>query len=132
MANIAGIGFSSGGYTGSGGVNEAAGTVHKGEVVWSQKDIQRYGGVAAVEALRKGNVSPIRPGAKGTGPDASRSQVGAAPVVNVIEDASKAGQSQSSQVDGKWITDYFVSNIRENGKEAKAIQQMLGMGRAAR
>lgn len=132
VANIAGIGFSSGGYTGPGGVNEAAGTVHKGEVVWSQKDIQRYGGVAAVEALRKGNVSPIRPGAKGTGPDASRPQVGAAPVVNVIEDASKAGQSQSSQVDGKWITDYFVSNIRENGKEAKAIQQMLGMGRAAR
>lgn len=132
VANIAGIGFSAGGYTGSGGVNEAAGTVHKGEVVWSQKDIQRYGGVAAVEALRKGNVSPIRPGAKGTGPDASRPQVGAAPVVNVIEDASKAGQSQSSQVDGKWITDYFVANIRENGKEAKAIQQMLGMGRAAR
>lgn len=132
VANIAGIGFSSGGYTGSGGVNEAAGTVHKGEVVWSQKDIQRYGGVAAVEALRKGNVSPIRPGAKGTGPDASRPQIGAAPVVNVIEDASKAGQSQSSQADGKWITDYFVANIRENGKEAKAIQQMLGMGRAAR
>lgn len=132
VANIAGIGFSAGGYTGSGGVNEAAGTVHKGEVVWSQKDIQRYGGVAAVEALRKGNVSPIRPGAKGTGPDAARQTVGAAPVVNVIEDASKAGQSQSSQVDGKWITDYFVANIRENGKEAKAIQQMLGMGRAAR
>ncbi|MBP6954451.1 MAG: phage tail length tape measure family protein [Pseudomonas sp.] len=132
VANIAGIGFSNGGYTGSGGVNEAAGTVHKGEVVWSQKDIQRYGGVAAVEALRKGNVSPIRPGAKGTGPDASRAQMGAAPVVNVIEDASKAGQSRSSQVDGKWITDYFVANIRENGKEAKAIQQMLGMGRAAR
>ncbi|UXV21073.1 phage tail length tape measure family protein [Pseudomonas fluorescens] len=132
VANIAGIGFSGGGYTGSGGVNEEAGTVHKGEVVWSQKDIQRYGGVAAVEALRKGNVSPIRPGAKGTGPDASRPMVGAAPVVNVIEDASKAGQSQSSQVDGKWITDYFVANIRENRKEAKAIQQMLGMGRAAR
>lgn len=132
VANIAGIGFSSGGYTGSGGVNEAAGTVHKGEVVWSQKDIQRYGGVAAVEALRKGNVSPIRPGAKGTGPDASRSQVGAAPVVNVIEDASKAGQSQSREVDGRWVIDQFVANINDNGKGAKAIQQMLGMGRAAR
>ncbi|MDL2186709.1 phage tail length tape measure family protein [Pseudomonas sp. ChxA] len=132
VANIAGIGFSAGGYTGSGGVNEAAGTVHKGEVVWSQKDIQRYGGVAAVEALRKGNVSPIRPGAKGTGPDASRSQVGAAPVVNVIEDASKAGQSQSHEVDGRWVIDQFVANINDNGKGAKAIQQMFGMGRAAR
>lgn len=133
VANIAGIGFSAGGYTGSGGVNDPAGTVHKGEVVWSQKDIQRYGGVAAVEALRKGNVSPIRPGAKGTGPDAvARTQVGAAPVVNVIEDASKAGQSQSRMDDGRWVIDQFVANINDNGKGAKAIQQMLGMGRAAR
>ncbi|WP_047711304.1 phage tail length tape measure family protein [Pseudomonas lactis] len=133
VANIAGIGFSAGGYTGSGGVNDPAGTVHKGEVVWSQKDIQRYGGVAAVEALRKGNVAPIRPGAKGTGPDAvARTQVGAAPVVNVIEDASKAGQSQSRMDDGRWVIDQFVANINDNGKGAKAIQQMLGMGRAAR
>lgn len=133
VANIAGIGFSNGGYTGSGGVNEAAGMVHKGEVVWSQKDIQRYGGVAAVEALRKGNVSPIRPGAKGTGPDAlAKPQLGAAPVVNVIEDASKAGQSQSREIDGRWVIDQFVANINDNGKGAKAIQQMLGMGRAAR
>jgi tape measure domain-containing protein len=133
VANIAGIGFSNGGYTGSGGVNEAAGMVHKGEVVWSQKDIQRYGGVAAVEALRKGNVSPIRPGAKGTGPDAlAKPQLGTAPVVNVIEDASKAGQSQSREIDGRWVIDQFVANINDNGKGAKAIQQMLGMGRAAR
>ena len=59
VANIAGIGFSGGGYTGPGGVNEVAGPVHKGEVVWSQKDIQRFGGVAAVEALRKGDVSAV-------------------------------------------------------------------------
>lgn len=60
-------GFSSGGYTGPGGVNEPAGVVHKGEVVWSQADISRHGGVATVESLRKGNVSPIRPGATGSG-----------------------------------------------------------------
>ncbi|WP_272872047.1 phage tail tape measure C-terminal domain-containing protein, partial [Vibrio anguillarum] len=29
------IGFSSGGYTGSGGKNQPAGIVHRGEVVWS-------------------------------------------------------------------------------------------------
>lgn len=55
-----------------------------------------------------------------------------APVVNVIEDASKAGESRSRQVDGRWVIDQFVSNIRDNGKAAKEIQQMLGMGRAAR
>mgnify|MGYP001562858692 CR=1 FL=1 len=52
-------GFSNGGYTGNGGVNEPAGVVHKGEVVWSQADIRRFGGVSAVEALRTGNVTPI-------------------------------------------------------------------------
>lgn len=51
-------GFSSGGYTGPGGVHEPAGIVHKGEVVWSQADVKRFGGVAAVEGLRTGNVSP--------------------------------------------------------------------------
>ena len=59
VASIAGVGFSGGGYTGLGGVHEEAGVVHKGEVVWSQKDIQRFGGVAAVEALRKGDVSAV-------------------------------------------------------------------------
>lgn len=52
-------GFSEGGYTGSGGKYEPAGVVHKGEVVWSQADIRRFGGVSAVEALRTGNVTPI-------------------------------------------------------------------------
>lgn len=53
-------GFSEGGYTGAGGKYEPAGVVHKGEVVWSQADIRNFGGVAAVEALRNGNVTPIQ------------------------------------------------------------------------
>ena len=44
--------FDEGGYTGSGGKYEPAGVVHKGEVVWSQADVQRFGGVSAVEAIR--------------------------------------------------------------------------------
>ncbi|MFP5422643.1 MAG: hypothetical protein ACLGID_14400 [Gammaproteobacteria bacterium] len=54
IASIAGVGFSQGGYTGPGGVNQPAGTVHKGEVVWSQADIRKAGGVGAVEAMRTG------------------------------------------------------------------------------
>lgn len=49
-----GLGFSSGGYTGPGPKNKPAGIVHAGEVVWSQDDIRKAGGVAAVEAMRKG------------------------------------------------------------------------------
>lgn len=47
-------GYADGGYTGSGGKNDPAGIVHKGEVVWSQDDIRRAGGVSNVEAMRKG------------------------------------------------------------------------------
>ncbi|MGK7794477.1 hypothetical protein ACSRDE_19130, partial [Acinetobacter baumannii] len=46
-------GFADGGYTGSGRKYEPAGIVHKGEVVWSQEDIKRWGGVGLVEKMRK-------------------------------------------------------------------------------
>ncbi|MNH26760.1 hypothetical protein D3C79_868300 [compost metagenome] len=52
-------GFAEGGYTGPGGKYDPAGVVHKGEIVWSQADIRRFGGVSAVEGLRTGNVTPI-------------------------------------------------------------------------
>ncbi|MEJ5079803.1 tape measure protein [Ochrobactrum sp. MYb379] len=48
------IGFAEGGYTGPGGVNQPAGVVHKGEVVWSQKDVARAGGPSVVDAMRRG------------------------------------------------------------------------------
>lgn len=55
-----------GGYTGAGGKFDPAGIVHAGEIVWSQDDISRWGGVGMVEALRTargyasgGLVSPL-------------------------------------------------------------------------
>lgn len=48
------FGFSGGGYTGPGGVNQPAGVVHKGEVVWSQRDVARHGGPTTVDAMRRG------------------------------------------------------------------------------
>ena len=52
-------GFSVGGYTGTGGVNEAAGVVHKGEVVFNQRDVAKFGGWRAVEALRRGGAGVL-------------------------------------------------------------------------
>jgi hypothetical protein len=46
--------FSGGGYTGPGGRHQPAGVVHRGEVVWSQDDVARAGGVGAVEGMRLG------------------------------------------------------------------------------
>jgi len=48
------FGYDKGGYTGPGPKKRAAGIVHKGEVVWSQDDIRKAGGVAVVEAMRRG------------------------------------------------------------------------------
>ncbi|MEH3117415.1 MAG: hypothetical protein PGN25_07355 [Methylorubrum populi] len=48
------MGFSEGGWTGPGGKHKPAGIVHAGEVVWSQADIRRAGGVGVVEAMRLG------------------------------------------------------------------------------
>ena len=53
-------GYSRGGYTGHGGVHEAAGIVHRGEVVFSQRDVARFGGWRAVERLRAGGTRALR------------------------------------------------------------------------
>ncbi|MDI2697276.1 tape measure protein [Acinetobacter baumannii] len=61
IANIRAIkdqGFAEGGYTGRGGKYEVAGAVHKGEIVWSQEDIKRWGGVGLVEKMRK-SANPV-------------------------------------------------------------------------
>jgi hypothetical protein len=59
----AGMRFASGGYTGSGGKNVPAGMVHKGELVWSQDDIRKAGGLASVESMRArgGAMPPVMP-----------------------------------------------------------------------
>jgi hypothetical protein len=60
-------GFADGGYTGPGGKYSPAGIVHAGEIVWSQDDISRWGGVGVVESMRKaagyargGIVNPLK------------------------------------------------------------------------
>ena len=63
-------GFAEGGYTGAGGKYDVAGLVHRGEVVWSQQDVARYGGWQNVDAMRRG-IMPVAndnagPGTGGT------------------------------------------------------------------
>ncbi|WP_269914004.1 transglycosylase SLT domain-containing protein [Acinetobacter sp. HY1485] len=59
VASVGANGFSDGGYTGSGGKYDVAGVVHKGEVVFSQEDVARLGGVGQTEALRKGGLDAV-------------------------------------------------------------------------
>ncbi|WP_430259782.1 tape measure protein [Neorhizobium sp. IRS_2294] len=82
--------WSDGGYTGPGGKYQPAGVVHKGEVVWSKRDVSKAGGVAAVEAMRLG-----QRGYDGGGPVALR-----APTMPVIRNGGRGGNfNVRSQVD---------------------------------
>lgn len=126
-------GFSGGGYTGAGGVNEPAGIVHKGEVVWSQADIKRFGGVESVEAMRRGEAMPA--GVSSSGGSASKSSgstTSSAPserplVVNLHEDASRAGQVTRSQLGEQDVIDICVANIRGEGELHQVNQEKYGL-----
>jgi len=121
-------GFQEGGYTGNIGVTQVAGVVHGKEYVFDAEATARIG-VGTLEAMSNGRPAFVN---QSSGAEMAPSSAPLAPIINLIEDSSRAGQSQSRQVDGRWVIDQVVANIRDNGKGAKAIQEMLGMGRAAR
>jgi len=50
-----------------------------------------------------------------------------APVVNLYEDASKAGTVNNRQENGQNVIDIFVSNIMSDGKAQKAISRKFGI-----
>lgn len=57
---------------------------------------------------------------------------GGAPVVNLYEDASKAGKVSSRQENGQNVIDVFVSNIMSDGKAHQAISQKYGLSGVGR
>ncbi|MEN5288509.1 phage tail tape measure C-terminal domain-containing protein, partial [Stenotrophomonas lactitubi] len=107
-----GGGYSKGGYTGDGAVNEPAGVVHKGEVVWSQKDVARAGGLDVVEAMRKGLKGYDTGGVVG----ASGAGVGRAGGLNIQGSLTINASEQDSdqpEVTDKQIRDSFTGAINE-------------------
>lgn len=142
-------GFSGGGYTGPGAVHEYAGAVHKGEVVWSQADIQRAGGVSTVEAMRK-NGGYASGGYTGpsTSPLLGTQRITTAPTsakldqtlsnmkspsnagnttVNLIENPDKAGQVEKRQGDHEQFLDIFVADLLGDGKTKDAMTRKFGL-----
>lgn len=127
--------FAEGGYTGPGGKYEPAGIVHRGEVVWSQEDVTRAGGLSVVESLRKGFSgyadggvvggrvnTPSMPNASGRG----------GVTINMIEDRNRAGQSQErTDPDGSRTIDVMVANIMADGKMHKALSAKYGLSTRA-
>lgn len=117
------IGFSSGGYTGAGGKYQPAGIVHKGEVVWSQEDVARAGGVGIVEMLRNGLIG-YKEGLKGY---ASGGVVGGMPEISnasgeasiVIHQEINANTQQSggASQDQQAIAKAYADSAKLGAKE---------------
>jgi len=134
-------GFDGGGYTGPGARLQIAGWVHAGEGVLNQDDMAALGGPAAFEAFRRSlhsmpgyaNGGVVGAPRIATRADYAAQLAGSAPIVNVIEDASKAGQVEQTQnADGSYTTNMFVRNIRNGGEEALALETTYGLVRRGR
>lgn len=105
-------GFSEGGYTGHGGKYDPAGIVHKGEVVFSQADIARLGGVGVVESMRKGQ--------KGY------SDGGVVGLPKVASFTSKTTSNTEDKISIQvTVTDSGVSTQSSNG-DKKVLGDMIG------
>lgn len=120
-------GFADGGYTGNGLKHTPAGIVHKGEVVWSQEDIKRWGGVGVVESMRTSSPSGYANGGyvsdNSTDVIATRREARQFDAIN-----SNQTQSSSSQVP---INVYVTVNPDGSSKtdtqnDSKQLGQMIG------
>ena len=137
-------GYSVGGYTGPGGVNEPRGVVHAGEVVWSQRDVARAGGVAVVDGMRRG----LRGYATGGSPDyrpayyaanANSAAFSNAPSIQIINTSSvpvtgkmeengtdERGRRQYRMVMSDAVADGLTT---PGGKGSRAMRETYGIKR---
>lgn len=129
IAQIAGVQFANGGYTGPGGKYEPAGIVHRGEVVWSQEDVRRAGGVAAVEALRLGrgyanggvvDMAPVLPRNPQSGGQAQASAPVSLQVTNVWQITQAPGENVEA------VITRMLPEITE--ATARGVQQLIARG----
>lgn len=115
--------YADGGYTGAGGKYEPAGIVHKGEVVFSQDDVSRLGGVARVEQMRLRGYA--NGGIVGASPSGSVSSGGVV-IGDIIVPVSGGGKSegvsdkQTAQLLGgivrAAVNDALVTEMRPGGR----------------
>lgn len=140
-------GFESGGYTGDGASNAVAGIVHKGEYVFTKKQTQEIGADRLAAIARNGFEDggfvsaipvPVREGVTtaatnvkmaSTITSAQERRDRAGTKVEVIEDASKAGQTRT-RLDDDGITEVqqvFIAQIFGDGPLGEAMQRRYGL-----
>ncbi|GGE18113.1 hypothetical protein GCM10011390_41620 [Aureimonas endophytica] len=123
--------FADGGYTGFGGIHEPAGVVHRGEVVWSQRDVARAGGVAVVEGMRRGMRGYAEGGyVGGGGPGLS---VGGAKVNLVVNNFGNANveATQKQDSNGETSIELAIDRVQAsniNKRSSRTSRALRGMG----
>lgn len=112
--------FASGGFTGHGGKYDPAGIVHKGEVVFSQDDVRRNGGVSRVESMRLRGYSGggVVGGSSGAGMPAV-----AVNITNTSGQQVTSGQPKVSMDSlGRLVIDVMLEDLRKNGTYARQLK----------
>lgn len=131
LKTIKGQQFYGGGYTGDGGKYEPAGVVHAGEVVWSQEDVKRFGGVRAVEAIRptalNGYVTggPVSPFENRSRPALSRSSAAAqADPFAAISDLKNTFITYANAMDKRMDRIQVNNNVQDTEKGIKVLNRL--------
>lgn len=122
--------YADGGFTGHGSKWQPAGVVHRGEVVWSQADVSRAGGVAVVDAMRRGMPGYASGGSPGyIPPSAPAANSNMRPQLNVTVQNNVGNAQVETQVDEQGNLQLIVNQIDgELGRRAVRGQGALAMG----
>ena len=142
-------GFKEGGYTGGSGANDVVGVVHGKEFVFTAEETARIG-VGNLQAIANGQgfkdggytgttlmprVTTAQTSAKldKTLNDIKSPTGTGNTTVNLIEDASRAGQSEERTGDqGEKMIDVFVADLLGDGRTADAMNRKFGLQTAGR
>lgn len=130
-ANVAAVlsglrGFDQGGYTGPGAKDAPAGVVHRGEVVWSQRDVARAGGVGTVEAMRRGLVGYANGGSVGVLPQVNRAVRAVGALANPVRGD---GPTQVFDMRGAVVTEQLMRDVERkvSAGEARVRRDVPGI-----
>ena len=99
-AYIPNKGYSTGGYTGAGGVNTPAGIVHKGEVVFNQRDVARFGGWRVLDKIRKAGLTALGSILPSSTPEPRPALAGAVPVAADFNRGGGGGMNINITING--------------------------------
>lgn len=129
VARIAGVGFQSGGFTGSGADHDRAGDVHRNEYVFDAAATRRIG-VPALEAMRRGTLSGGPQNDNHRGP-----MVVVRPMPGVFVEERRTPTGEIELIAKRMVAEHAPQVVADdmrgnpNGKVSRATQDSFGVRR---